>query len=234
MQRLGSQVLANTGSQHGAAVAEAGEWRLARPFQVQVPAAAIRRQLLPSNGARPSPGAGCSHRTGGPHARPGPPAACPAGAALATNNSHCASLTSPSPSSPSGARFRCSNLGPCSGCGATWAPSPRKFGGKSVDQLHGDEGCPCVCSCPLYTAVGSSGLTGSHDYSFQEKTMPKWVYTLPCCRLPGAIRPGGSRHRRRQGQIQWSVPPVMARMARQASRPTPTSRARTRPICSSR
>ena len=129
MQRLGSQVLANAGSVHGTAVAEAGEWRLARPFQVQVPAVAIRRQLLPSSRAAiPEARAVATelvaridlgHRL---HARQG---GCP----WPQKASHCASLTSRAPAHQAAHGSDAAIWGHAAAAGQR-ARKPRKFGGK--------------------------------------------------------------------------------------------------------
>ncbi len=46
MERLGGQIFANARAQYGAAIAKTGEGGLARPFQMEIPAQAIGRQLL--------------------------------------------------------------------------------------------------------------------------------------------------------------------------------------------
>ena len=132
-----------------------------------------RSQRLPS-GASCSPaaqrghprGAGCNHRTGGPH-RPGPPAACPAGLPLAATGEPLRLAHLPEPQLTKQRTVQMQQSGAMQRLRGNRLASPGEFGGKSVDQLHGDGVVPAYARVTLYTAVGSSRLTGDHDYSFQ-------------------------------------------------------------------
>ena len=59
MERFGGEILADAGAQYGAAIAKTGERCFTRPLQMQIPALAIRRQLLPQQQRPtiPEPGA---------------------------------------------------------------------------------------------------------------------------------------------------------------------------------
>ena len=190
MQRLGSQVLANAGSQHGTAVAKAGEWRLARPFQVQVPAAAIRRQLLPQQQGAAIPEARAvttelvaridlGHRL---HARQGLP--------LAATSEPLRLAHLPEPQLTKQRTVQMQQSGAMQRLRGNRLASPGEFGGKSVDQLHGDGGCPCVCSChSLYRRRLVEANRRSRLFISRRRRCKSGSIPCPCWRLPGAIRP---------------------------------------------
>ncbi|MNP36609.1 hypothetical protein D3C76_1300110 [compost metagenome] len=198
---------------------------------MQIPALAIRRQLLPQQQgtaipqaravtAKLMPRIDLSHRL---HARQRLPQS-------AASEPLClAHLTEPQ--LPKQRTVQMQQPGGMQWLGGHGLAGPGQFGGESVDQLHGDGGCPCVCSChSLYRRLPAQANRRSRYFISRRKQCKNGYMPCPCWHWPGDIRsrpPTSKRARPRR----LSASPVMGWMARRVSPSIPIWPDRTLPIC---